>query len=1335
MSGSVGPLVTYNWNPSTQLEDFLADEAGVKDGTGAGATVAFLGDSTTDGFGTAASDWIDTTSTSAQVAQDLQADDGVAANQADFMGQGNELADVTDARVSLLGGTSWSFPMGAGGEVAYLPQTGASLAFTPNSAAASKSVSLDYYEDTGYGDPDPQLTVSVNGQNVGTLDVGQSGAIAQASFALPASEVVTNVTITDANGSPADIEGLTLASSAPSVQVIDEGVGGAQSSIVGSGQPATNGYNTTPINAEVPQDPTVAFLEYGINDVLQGTLTAAQTTANLALMIQELQSAGTEVVLVIPNAINNASWNAEIPTLRSDVDALAIHYNVGVIDLSATSGDNGASLEAQGLLVSDGVHPSAAYDAQVGNQIAGLLTAPLSSGTGTGGAGSGGTSPTSPAPLLTPPIVAQPVGVRSVITASTFLNSLGVDTHIPYTDGAYSNVGQVLSDLQYLGIDNVRDGISNGAYGSAPLSSFETLAQAGIKFTAIAGGGGDYTPASLQTNLDLIEQLDQAVPGAVEAVEGTNEINNQPVTWTPTGGATESGLQAAVDLQSALYTDVHSSTALEGVPVDYFTGYDAGSDAVGPNPYTTPGLADYDTQHPYPNSAGPAYWVAPSTALPNEAGDYGPAVYTETGYTTNSVTPLAQAQGDLDIYMDDAKNGVSQTYLYQLLDAYQPGSPQGEDGYGLFDPSGAAKPTALGIHDLTTILADTGTPLSNPAAAGFTVSGLPSDGNSLDIEKSDGTHDFVVWNETSGSQAVNVNLGSAYQNVEVFDPLQGATPIATYTDASSVALTLDDSPLIVQVGPQLAPVTPPAPPAPPTPPAPVVPPVVTIGSGPDTLALQISQDYYQGAAQFTVDVDGVQVGGTQTISAAASHASGTDQTFDVLGSFEGQHQVSVSFVNDLYAGTPSTDRNLYLDGASIDGTVVPNSTYSILGDSTETFGVGVPGTTTPVAPVLDVQAPDQRLGASQAFSFALPSGSYTDPDGGTVSYAAYSVNGSALPSWLAFDASNDTFTGTTPATGGVSAVRVVATTSEGASSAEAFHIYDMDQTPTLQVQEGDVRTTAGSKLSFTLPTGSFSTPSGETLAYSASAPGGAALPAWLSFNAATGAFSGTDPEQASTQGVVVTATTPGGAAAAEQFEIYTRPSAPVLQVQEDDQRLQAGSAYSFALPANSFSDPSGGAVTYTASGDEGAPLPSGVSFNTATDEFSGTVPDGVSATNVVVTAHTLSGGASAEAFNIYGQPQAPTFLAQAPDERLAAGTTFSFALPNQSYSDPVAGGSVVLSARSADLSALPSWISFNPTTDVFSGTTPGGSGSAAVRVDATTAEGGTAAEAFHVYFK
>ena len=123
---------------------------------------------------------------------------------------------------------------------------------------------------------------------------------------------------------------------------------------------------------------------------------------------------------------------------------------------------------------------------------------------------------------------------------------------------------------------------------------------------------------------------------------------------------------------------------------------------IGPNPATTSGLADYDNQHPYPNNGNPPLeWVNRTQALGNETPATGPAVYTETGYSSTQVGTTVQAKYTLDLLMDDAQSGIANTYLYELMDE--------GDGYGLFDSSNNPKPVATAIHNLTTILADSGT--------------------------------------------------------------------------------------------------------------------------------------------------------------------------------------------------------------------------------------------------------------------------------------------------------------------------------------------------------------------------------------------------------------------------------------------------------------------------------------------------------------------------------------------------------------------------------------------------------------------------------------------------
>ncbi|WP_407174314.1 carbohydrate-binding domain-containing protein [Bradyrhizobium sp. STM 3562] len=117
-----------------------------------------------------------------------------------------------------------------------------------------------------------------------------------------------------------------------------------------------------------------------------------------------------------------------------------------------------------------------------------------------------------------------------------------------------------------------------------------------------------------------------------------------------------------------------------------------------------------------------------------------------------------------------------------------------------------------------------------------------------------------------------------------------------------------------------------------------------IGSGPDQLVLKISEDAYLGDAMYTVSVDGVQIG--DTLTAHASHASGQDELVTVEGDWgPGSHSVLVHFLNDRWDGTPQTDRNLYVDGATYNGAVVPGGAIGSAVGQTFSFQDTSTGTT------------------------------------------------------------------------------------------------------------------------------------------------------------------------------------------------------------------------------------------------------------------------------------------------------------------------------------------------------------------------------------------------------
>jgi Ca2+-binding RTX toxin-like protein len=98
---------------------------------------------------------------------------------------------------------------------------------------------------------------------------------------------------------------------------------------------------------------------------------------------------------------------------------------------------------------------------------------------------------------------------------------------------------------------------------------------------------------------------------------------------------------------------------------------------------------------------------------------------------------------------------------------------------------------------------------------------------------------------------------------------------------------------------------------------PVAPRSFSLGSGPDTLVLKLSQDYWRGDARFTVSVDGQQVGGVFTAAALRTHEQ-TD-TITIRGDWGDTVTLTVNFLNDSSIGQRTADRNLHLDSVTLNG--------------------------------------------------------------------------------------------------------------------------------------------------------------------------------------------------------------------------------------------------------------------------------------------------------------------------------------------------------------------------------------------------------------------------------
>ena len=207
-------------------------------------------------------------------------------------------------------------------------------------------------------------------------------------------------------------------------------------------------------------------------------------------------------------------------------------------------------------------------------------------------------------------------------------------------------------------------------------------------------------------------------------------------------------------------------------------------------------------------------------------------------------------------------------------------------------------------------------------------------------------------------------------------------------------------------------------------------PAPVIGSGSDTLVLSVSEDAYQGDAQFTVSVDGRQLGGTFT--STALHASGASQNFTFKGDFgSGQHAVAVNFLNDAWGGTAATGRNLYVDTIGYGGTnTVQNAMLTVSGP--QTFAV-TGGTTPGVSEAGDHGSLTKNLAQTGTYTvgsdtFVLNTGNAAAVTLGTgssqirfIGPSAVTLTGGAGQAKVTADAGNNEFiagTGTLDVAGG-----------------------------------------------------------------------------------------------------------------------------------------------------------------------------------------------------------------------------------------------------------------------------------------------------------------------------
>ncbi len=374
--------------------------------------------------------------------------------------------------------------------------------------------------------------------------------------------------------------------------------------------------------------------------------------------------------------------------------------------------------------------------------------------------------------------------MTTAITTASFINSLGVNTHIDFDADGYQNLATVEAAINYLGLKNIRDSAQTASDASAWLQVANATA---TKFDDYIG---ETSPAGMSTDLGYVAQLAQE--GILNYLEGGNEEDD---SYPASLGNT---LAYTAQFQQQIYATAHQY-GLDAINMSFGAGWTAANDWHGD--YDKVGnlsaYADFANAHTYPNvgqTADSSIQQLNGDAL--LAAGSRQVMTTELGWNASTFSQSAIAQYVVQAALDGIKDGDAKMYYYALFN-------DSSGNYGLMNSDGSATPAGTALHDLTTLLADTGSNAASftPGSLNYSLSGQEATDNTLLMQKSNGSDWIAVWDESAATHTVTLNLPITASQIEVYDPVTGTSAIQSASNASSISLSLGNDPLLVEVIP------------------------------------------------------------------------------------------------------------------------------------------------------------------------------------------------------------------------------------------------------------------------------------------------------------------------------------------------------------------------------------------------------------------------------------------------------------------------------------------------------------------------------------------------------
>lgn len=379
-------------------------------------------------------------------------------------------------------------------------------------------------------------------------------------------------------------------------------------------------------------------------------------------------------------------------------------------------------------------------------------------------------------------------------------------------------------------------------------------------------------------------------------------------------------------------------------------------------------------------------------------------------------------------------------------------------------------------------------------------------------------------------------------------------------------------------------------------------------------------------------------------------------------------------------------------------------------------------------PYLVNPIPNQHYQHGIPWSYSIPSNTFA-PEYAIFKYRATN-GGGVLPTWMQFDETNAVFTTQTALAKeslGLYPLKVTAIDGAGAQASSVFNFSVTNLPPVLKQAIPEFIYKHGLPYDYTFSSDIFVDPDGDALLYTAKQSSGEELPAWLNFRADIRRFYGIPHRQdLGVTTVQLTADDNWGGIAKDNFSIIVSNKPPYLAIPTQNFVYQHRTVFDYTFPIDTFIDPDGDTLLYTARQSDGSSLPSWLIFDASERRFFGTPTRyDLGVTQVQLLADDNWGGIASDNFNITVANQPPQLVIPIVDQVYVHGAPYDYTFPEGTFID-LDQDPLFYSAE-----GMPSWLYFNNVARNFYGW-PNVTGISSIKIQADDHWGGLASNTFRL---